>query len=71
MLQMCLGGESIRSESTRLAHEVGAIMVVVGQSAPPVAIDVQDLEAKDFFAFSGHKMAAPTGLVSSMGRKKS
>ncbi len=58
-------------EIARLAHEVGAIMVVDGaQSTPHMAIDVQDLDA-DFFAFSGHKMAAPTGLVSSMGRKKS
>jgi len=45
-------------EIARLAHEVGAIMVVDGaQSTPHMAIDVQDLDA-DFFAFSGHKMAA-------------
>ena len=37
-------------------------MVVDGaQSTPHMAIDVQDLDA-DFFAFSGHKMAAPTGI---------
>ena len=45
-------------------------MVVDGaQSTPHMAIDVQDLDA-DFFAFSGHKMAAPTGdWCPSMGRK--
>ena len=36
-------------------------MVVDGaQSAPHMAIDVQDLEC-DFFTLSGHKMLGPTG----------
>lgn len=49
-------------EITALAHEQGAIMVVDGaQSTPHMSIDVQDLDV-DFFAFSGHKMAAPTGI---------
>ena len=63
-------GWSIRSRKLlRLAHEVGAMMVVDGaQSTPHMAIDVQDLDA-DFFAFSGHKMAAPTGIGVPMGRK--
>ena len=49
-------------EITQLAHQVGAIMVVDGaQSTPHMKIDVQDLDV-DFFAFSGHKMAGPTGI---------
>lgn len=49
-------------EITQLAHQVGAIMVVDGaQSTPHMKIDVQDLDL-DFFAFSGHKMAGPTGI---------
>ena len=58
-------------EIARLAHEVGAMMVVDGaQSTPHMAIDVQDLDA-DFFAFSGHKMAAPTGIGVLYGKEKS
>ena len=57
-------------EIARLAHEVGAIMVVDGaQSTPHMAIDVQDLDA-DFFAFSGHKMAAPTGIGVLYGKEE-
>ena len=41
------------------------------QSAPHMAIDVQDLDA-DFFAFffSGHKMAAPTGIGVLYGKEE-
>ncbi|GFH39612.1 cysteine desulfurase [Pseudolactococcus insecticola] len=49
-------------EIAQIAHEHGAIMVVDGaQSTPHMTIDVQDLDC-DFFAFSGHKMAGPTGI---------
>lgn len=49
-------------ELAQLAHEKGAIMVVDGaQSVPHMKIDVQKLDA-DFFVFSGHKMARPTGI---------
>jgi len=49
-------------EIAALAHAKGAYMVVDGaQSTPHMTIDVQDLDA-DFFAFSGHKMAGPTGI---------
>ena len=49
-------------EIAQLAHEKGAIMVVDGaQSVPHMKIDVQKLDA-DFFVFSGHKMAGPTGI---------
>jgi cysteine desulfurase / selenocysteine lyase len=52
-----------------LAHSVGAVVVVDGaQSAPhfPVDIDALDL---DFYAFSGHKMGAPTGIGGLVGRR--
>ena len=49
-------------EIAKLAHDQGALMVVDGaQSAPHMAIDVQDLDC-DFFTLSGHKMAGPTGI---------
>lgn len=49
-------------ELAQLAHEKGAIMVVDGaQSVPHMKINVQKLDA-DFFVFSGHKMAGPTGI---------
>ena len=50
--------------------KVGAIMVVDGaQSTPHMKIDVQDLDV-DFFAFSGHKMAGPTGIGVLYGKEK-
>src|SRR5438552_3583648 len=43
------------------AHKYGVPVLIDGaQSAPHMPIDVQDLDC-DFFAFSGHKMYAPTG----------
>lgn len=49
-------------EIAKIAHENGAIIVVDGaQSAPHMKIDVQELDC-DFYAFSGHKMCAPTGI---------
>ena len=48
-------------EMTERAHKYGVPVLIDGaQSAPHMAIDVQDLDS-DFFAFSGHKMYAPTG----------
>lgn len=45
-----------------LAHTAGALMFVDGaQSAPHMAVDVRALDC-DFFALSGHKMCAPTGI---------
>src|SRR5699024_184572 len=47
-------------EVAEIAHENGAVIVVDGaQSAPHLNVDVQDLNC-DFYAFSGHKMCAPT-----------
>ncbi len=50
------------SQVAKLAHEVGAIMVVDGaQSVPHQPTDVQNSDI-DFLAFSGHKMLGPTGI---------
>ena len=49
---------------------VGAYMVVDGaQSAPHMAIDVQDLDC-DFFTLSGHKMLGPTGIGVLYGKEE-
>jgi cysteine desulfurase / selenocysteine lyase len=43
------------------AHKYGVPVLIDGaQGAPHLTIDVQDLDC-DFYAFSGHKMFAPTG----------
>lgn len=53
-----------------LAHEKGAILVADGaQAAPHMLIDVQALDV-DFYAFSGHKMCAPTGIGVLYGKRK-
>ncbi|MGZ9851615.1 cysteine desulfurase [Limosilactobacillus ingluviei] len=45
-----------------LAHAHGAVIVVDGaQAVPHMPVDVQALDA-DFYAFSGHKLMAPTGI---------
>ncbi len=49
-------------EVAELAHRAGAKVLVDGaQSVPHLRVNVQDLGA-DFFAFSGHKIFAPTGV---------
>jgi cysteine desulfurase / selenocysteine lyase len=56
------------AEISRLAHEVGALVVVDGaQSAPHLPVDVRALGC-DFFAFSAHKMLGPTGVGVLWGR---
>jgi cysteine desulfurase / selenocysteine lyase len=43
------------------AHKYGVPVLIDGaQAAPHIPVDVQDLDC-DFYAFSGHKMFAPTG----------
>jgi cysteine desulfurase / selenocysteine lyase len=45
-----------------MAHDAGAIVIVDGaQGVPHLPIDVQDLGC-EFYAFSGHKVYAPTGI---------
>ena len=53
----------------KLAHSVGAIIVVDGaQGVPHLPVNVKELEI-DFLAFSGHKMLGPTGTGILWGRK--
>ncbi|MEK4230506.1 cysteine desulfurase [Solibacillus sp. FSL H8-0538] len=64
-----LGSINPVKEIAKIAHENGAIMVVDGaQAAPHLKVDVQDLDC-DFFAMSGHKMCAPTGIGVLYGKK--
>ena len=52
------------------AHERGIPVMVYGaQSAPHMAIDVQQLDC-DFYAFSGHKMYGPTGIGVLYGKEE-
>lgn len=54
----------------KLAHDVGAVMVVDGsQSVPHMKVDVQDLDC-DFFAFSGHKLLSPMGIGVLYGKEE-
>ena len=56
------------SEIAKIAHRKGAIIVVDGaQSTPHMKVDVQALDV-DFYAFSGHKMCAPTGIGALYGK---
>ncbi|MEK3734027.1 MULTISPECIES: cysteine desulfurase [Paenibacillus] len=53
-----------------IAHRHGAVIVVDGaQSTPHMKVDVQELGI-DFYAFSGHKMCAPTGIGALYGKKE-
>ncbi|MDF2607524.1 MAG: cysteine desulfurase, SufS subfamily [Bacillales bacterium] len=65
-----LGAINPIKEVTKFAHENGAVMVVDGaQSAPHLKVDIQDLDV-DFYAFSGHKMCAPTGIGVLYGKQE-
>jgi cysteine desulfurase/selenocysteine lyase len=65
-----LGTVNPLAEISRLAHGVGATVVVDGaQAAPHTAIDVVALGV-DFYTFSGHKVYGPTGIGALWGRKE-
>jgi cysteine desulfurase/selenocysteine lyase len=52
------------------AHAHGAVVLVDGaQAVPHTAVDVRALGA-DFYAFSGHKLYAPTGIGVLYGREE-
>ncbi|MBB5173520.1 cysteine desulfurase [Texcoconibacillus texcoconensis] len=64
-----LGSVNPVKEIAEIAHRHGAVILVDGaQSSPHMKVDVQDLDC-DFFAFSGHKMCAPTGIGALYGKK--
>ncbi len=55
---------------TALARKAGAIVLADGaQAISHLDVDVQDLDV-DFYAFSGHKMYAPTGIGILYGKKR-
>lgn len=56
------------AEMTKLAHKVGALVLVDGaQAVPHMRVDVSEIGC-DFYAFSGHKMLAPMGIGVLWGR---
>lgn len=47
---------------TKMAHQVGALVLIDGcQAAPRMPVDVQDIGC-DFYVFSGHKTYGPSGI---------
>ncbi|MGZ9088476.1 MAG: SufS family cysteine desulfurase [Rhodoplanes sp.] len=58
------------AEIVRLAHGVGAFVLVDGcQAVPHTRVDVQAIGA-DFYAFSGHKIYGPTGIGVLYGKER-
>lgn len=69
-LSNALGTVNPAAELVARAREAGAVTVVDGaQSAPHLPLDVRALGC-DFFAFSGHKIFAPTGIGVLYGRSE-
>ncbi|MET0305629.1 MAG: cysteine desulfurase [Solirubrobacterales bacterium] len=57
-----LGTENPIAEIARLAHDAGALVLADGaQAAPKLPLDVAALGV-DFYAVTGHKLYAPTGI---------
>jgi cysteine desulfurase/selenocysteine lyase len=64
-----LGTVNPVAEMIAQAHAVGAQVMLDGaQSVPHLKVDVQALDV-DFLAFSGHKMAGPTGIGILYGKR--
>ena len=64
-----LGTVNDVKEIARIAHNVGALMVVDGaQSVPHMRVDVKDLDC-DLLSFSSHKMCGPSGVGVLYGKK--
>ncbi len=58
----CSGTENPLAEISRLAHDAGALVLADGaQAAPKLPLDVAELGV-DFYAVTGHKLYAPTGI---------
>ena len=65
-----LGCENPVRKISRMAHDVGAVVVVdAAQSVPHMRVDVNELSA-DFLAFSGHKLMGPFGIGVLYGKKE-
>ena len=65
-----LGVTNPIKEIIEIAHSHDIPVLIDGaQSTPHIKIDVQQLDA-DFFAFSGHKIYAPTGIGVLYGKEK-
>jgi cysteine desulfurase/selenocysteine lyase len=63
-----LGTENPLAEISRLAHKAGARVLADGaQGAPKMSVDVAELGV-DFYALTGHKLYAPTGIGALWGR---
>ena len=57
-------------EIVKITHSNGSLVLIDGaQSTPHFAVDVQDIDC-DFFAFSGHKIYAPTGIGVLYGKEQ-
>jgi cysteine desulfurase / selenocysteine lyase len=57
-------------EMTRRAHAIGAKVLIDGaQAIAHIGVDVQDLDC-DLYAFSGHKVFAPTGIGVLYGKRE-
>lgn len=69
MVSNVLGTVNPVAEMAQLAHAHGALILVdAAQAAPHMPLDVQALDV-DFLAFSGHKMAGPTGIGILYGKR--
>ena len=65
-----LGTINMVQEMVRLARERGVPVLLDGaQAVPHLPVDVQELGC-DFYAVSGHKMYAPTGIGALYGRRE-
>ena len=65
-----LGTMNPVEEITRKAHAVGAKVLIDGaQAVPHKPVDVGQIGC-DFYAFSGHKMLAPTGIGALYARRE-
>ena len=65
-----LGVTNPVKEIIDIAHSHNVPVLIDGaQSTPHIKVDMQELDA-DFFAFSGHKVYAPTGIGVLYGKEK-
>lgn len=63
-----LGSTLDAARAARLAHDVGALILLDGcQAVPRLAVDVVALDC-DFYVFSAHKLYGPTGIGALWGR---